>query len=132
MSATPPATLIGNIVDRLETLAAIGGEDGGGVTRLAYSEEERRAHELFAVWASSLGARVESDAAGNTIAVLREGEPYFLRLAPRHGTRGRALHDGAAGVVGALEAGSAVRGACAIWSEGGRLRRRGRRPIRAT
>ncbi|HEX4811438.1 MAG TPA: Zn-dependent hydrolase [Nonomuraea sp.] len=43
-------------------------EDGPGVTRLAYSRLERRAHELFGQWMAEAGCSVRVDPAGNTIA----------------------------------------------------------------
>lgn len=44
-------------------------EPGPGVSRLAYTSLERRAHALFAKWMTEAGCLVEVDAAGNTIAV---------------------------------------------------------------
>lgn len=77
-----------------------------GVTRLAYTPLERRAHSLFADHMRALGLTVWSDAAGNTIAEKRGAEPGLraigtgshLDSVPRGGR-----YDGIAGVVAAME-----------------------------
>ncbi|MGQ4487842.1 Zn-dependent hydrolase [Streptomyces sp. SAS_281] len=79
---------------------------GPGVTRLAYTPLERRAHEVFAREMRALGLTVRTDAAGNTIAE-RAGDTAGL---PALGT-GSHLDsvpnaggfDGIAGVVAAME-----------------------------
>ena len=91
------------IAARIGSLAQIGGT-GRGITRLAYTNLERRAHELFAAWVDEAGGRVEVDPAGNTVGVLDEGEPYFLVGSHLDTVVGGGAFDGAAGVVGALEA----------------------------
>jgi allantoate deiminase len=92
----------------LRQIADIGAEsDGSGVSRLGYSLEERRAHELVSGWLADLGLRVWHDDAGNTIAERpgrRTGAPAIgtgshLDSVP-HGGR----YDGIVGVVGAVEA----------------------------
>lgn len=96
----------GAIGERLAALAAISSGSGPGITRLAYTPEERSAHALVGSWWRALGASVRIDAAGNTIAEL-----------PGTAGGGRALgtgshldtvvdggaYDGAAGVVAATE-----------------------------
>jgi allantoate deiminase len=89
---------------RLEELARVGADPAGGVTRLAYSRPEREAYELFARWAAEDGYAVEVDEAGNTIAVQAAGAPYFLVGSHLDSVVQGGLYDGAAGVVGALEA----------------------------
>jgi allantoate deiminase len=88
---------------RLAELGSIGGEPGGGVTRLAYTDHERDAHRRFAEWARADGARIEVDAAGNTIAIYRDGTPYFLLGSHLDTVVHGGRYDGAAGVVGGLE-----------------------------
>ncbi|QAY58564.1 Zn-dependent hydrolase [Microbacterium protaetiae] len=76
-----------------------------GVTRLAYSPLERRAHEHFAAQMRSFGLVVSTDAAGNTIAELPGTEPHaavigtgsHLDSVPSGGR-----FDGVAGVVAAM------------------------------
>ena len=96
--------LAGRIRARLDELATIGADPAGGVTRLAYSPPERAAHDLFARWAGEDGHQVEVDAAGNSVAVYRDGTPYFLLGSHLDTVPQGGRYDGSAGVVGALEA----------------------------
>jgi hydantoinase/carbamoylase family amidase len=89
----------------LQTMSAIS-EPGPGVTRLAYSPLERRAHTLFAEWMSEAGCEVSVDPAGNTIAT-RPGR----RAGPAVGTGSHldsvyngGRFDGIAGSMAAVEA----------------------------
>lgn len=94
----------GAMAARLDALAAIGAA-GDGVSRLGFSAEERRAHELVASWLEAAGMTVTVDAVGNTI-----GERPGTRGGPAIGTgshldsveRGGRF-DGAAGVVAGVE-----------------------------
>jgi allantoate deiminase len=56
------------LLDRLGELAAIGARPGGGITRLAWSPEDRQAVDLVAGWAREAGATVWIDSVGNVIA----------------------------------------------------------------
>src|SRR5690554_904502 len=94
-----------NIERLIRAFAAIT-EPGDGVTRLAYTELERQAHQLFAEEMVALGLTVSQDAVGNSTAEL-----------PGKGTDTRALgtgshldsvpsggrFDGIAGVCAAIE-----------------------------
>jgi allantoate deiminase len=92
---------------QLETFAALSEPDSGpGVTRLAYTPLERDAHAVFAGWMADLGARVWTDAAGNTLAELPGSDP----AAPAIGTGSHldsvpnaGRFDGIAGVAAAVE-----------------------------
>ena len=53
---------------RLEAMARIGATPAGGVHRLALSEEDRRARDLFGDWAEALGLHVTVDGIGNMFA----------------------------------------------------------------
>lgn len=92
--------------DALMALAQIGATPGGGVCRLALSDEDRRARELFARWCREAGCSVQVDAVGN----------IFARRAGRDPTRPAVLtgshidsqpnggrFDGAYGVIAGLE-----------------------------
>jgi len=57
---------------RLAEMARIGATPAGGVHRLALSDEDRRARDLFRAWAESLGLAVSVDGIGNMFA-RREG-----------------------------------------------------------
>jgi allantoate deiminase len=104
----PSATVAERVRERLAELALIGAEGGGGVTRLAYSEREREAHRLFCTWAGADSATTHSDPAGNTIAVFRDGTPYFLIGSHLDTVAHGGRYDGAAGVVAALEVARSV------------------------
>ncbi len=101
-------TVADRVRERLAELALIGGESTGGVTRLAYSDVEREAHERFSAWARAAGARCEVDAAGNSVAVFHEGAPYFLIGSHLDTVLHGGRYDGAAGVIAALEVAAAV------------------------
>ncbi|WP_419949332.1 Zn-dependent hydrolase [Candidatus Palauibacter sp.] len=58
----------GRLWRRLEEMARIGATPAGGVHRLALSEEDRRARDLFGEWAASLGLSVSVDGIGNMFA----------------------------------------------------------------
>lgn len=88
----------------IEAMAALT-EDGPGVTRLAYTPLERRAHALFAEWMADAGCTVHVDPAGNTIA-SRPGR----RPGPAVGTGSHldsvyngGRFDGIAGTMAAVE-----------------------------
>ena len=53
------------LLGRLATMAAIGATDGGGVTRLALSDEDKQARDLLATWMSEAGLEVRIDDVGN-------------------------------------------------------------------
>ena len=53
------------LLDRLATMAAIGATDGGGVTRLALSDEDKQARDLLATWMSEAGLELRIDDVGN-------------------------------------------------------------------
>lgn len=94
------------ITRRLDQVAALSDTDpADGVTRLAYTLTERRAHDLFSSWMKDLDLHVYTDAVGNTIAehpgtldMPGIGTGSHLDSVPRGGR-----FDGIAGVVAATE-----------------------------
>jgi allantoate deiminase len=98
-----------HVLERLDELYAIGG--GPGANRLGGSREEDEAHELAAGWMRAAGLDVSRDAAGNLLGRLHGRRPELgevwtgshLDTVPAGGK-----FDGALGVVGGLEAVSAV------------------------
>jgi allantoate deiminase/N-carbamoyl-L-amino-acid hydrolase len=104
--ATAPA----RVRERLEILARIGAERGGGVSRLAYTADERAAHETMRAWAAEDGAESGIDQAGNTVAVYAPGEPYFLLGSHLDSVVHGGGFDGTVGVLAALEAAAALVG----------------------
>ncbi|MFN8526091.1 MAG: Zn-dependent hydrolase [Chloroflexota bacterium] len=87
-------------------LGAIGADPTGGVTRLAFTEQERAAHKVLAEWLSAAGLSVRVDAIGNTIGERRgsAGDLPHITIGSHLDTvaHGGAF-DGAAGVVAAVE-----------------------------
>jgi allantoate deiminase len=59
--------------NRLFELAEIGKQEGGGVTRLSFTEEEHAAKELVASYMEEAGLSVYEDAVGNLVG-RREGQ----------------------------------------------------------
>jgi allantoate deiminase len=89
----------------LRQVGEIGIDARGGWSRLAFSREERAAHEIFSAWASELGLTLRVDPIGNSTARLPgdAGRSMFfcgshLDTVPRGGN-----FDGAAGVAASLE-----------------------------
>lgn len=90
----------------LETLARIGATAAGGVTRLALSEEDRCARDLFVHWAGELGCQVRIDAMGNLFARREGRQPHLAPvLTGSHldSQPAGGKYDGAYGVVAGLE-----------------------------
>lgn len=87
---------------RTAELARVGADPAGGITRLAYSEEERAAHELVGRWAADLGAEVLVDAVGNSTFVFDDREPYLAIGSHLDTVRQGGAFDGAAGVLAGL------------------------------
>jgi N-carbamoyl-L-amino-acid hydrolase len=65
---------------QLEALSAFGKTAAGGVTRLAYSEEDRRAREYVAGLMREAGLAVSTDAAGNLVGRRPGGDPQLAPL----------------------------------------------------
>ncbi len=63
---------IKRLQQRIEQLAEIGALEGGGVCRLALSDEDRQGRDLVCQWMRELGLEVSIDQIGNVIA-LRPG-----------------------------------------------------------
>lgn len=90
----------------LMALAEIGATAGGGVTRLALDDDDRRGRELFVRWCREAGCSVRADAVGNLFA-RRAGRDHdravvmtgsHLDTQPNGGR-----FDGAYGVMAGLE-----------------------------
>jgi hypothetical protein len=54
----------------LDELSAIGRDPRGGWSRLAYSAQEREAHELFRRSLEDVGLQTSGDSAGNSYGLL--------------------------------------------------------------
>ncbi|MBI3962625.1 MAG: Zn-dependent hydrolase [Deinococcus sp.] len=91
---------------RLEELARIGATAGGGVTRLALSDQDKAGRDLFCSWLRAAGLAVSVDAMGNIFGRRPGTDPQappvlsgsHLDTQPQGGRL-----DGALGVMAALE-----------------------------
>jgi len=94
------------ISEMIDAVAEIGGDPVGGISRLAYTPEERKTHSLVSGWLRDLGLEVWEDPVGNTLAKRAGADPSLPAIAfgshldsVPHGGR----FDGIAGVVGMAE-----------------------------
>lgn len=90
----------------LEAMARIGATPGGGVTRLALTDEDKQARDLFVNWLDELGVAVTIDDMGNIFG-LRAGRddrlpPVLMGSHLDSQPRGGRF-DGVYGVMGGLE-----------------------------
>ncbi len=93
------------LLGSLRDLAAIGATAGGGVTRLALSDEDRAGRDLLRGWLEEAGLAVRVDDFGNMIG-RRKGstsEPSLLLASHCDTVWQGGKYDGAYGVLGALE-----------------------------
>ncbi|MFS8664371.1 MAG: Zn-dependent hydrolase [Limnochordales bacterium] len=93
------------IQEALERFARIGGTGDGGVQRLCFSEEDRRAREALRRWWEELGLAVRIDAAANMFARREaDGAGPVILLGSHMDTVPRGgRFDGALGVIVATE-----------------------------
>jgi N-carbamoyl-L-amino-acid hydrolase len=93
------------LLESVAELAKIGATEGGGVTRLTLSDEDRAARDLLATWMTDAGLDVRIDDLGNMTG-LRRGStdvpPVILASHIDSVVRG-GRYDGALGVLAALE-----------------------------
>lgn len=93
------------LVRRVEELAEIGALDGGGLCRLAFSDEDKQARDKVTGWMKDLGLSVQVDLFGNTIGVRagrEEGAPVMMGSHIDTVETG-GPYDGALGVLAGLE-----------------------------
>ena len=90
---------------RLNELGEIGALPGGGVCRLALSEEDRLGRERVMGWMQELGLEIHQDAIGNVFG-LRSGQqpgPPVMTGSHIDTVRTGGLYDGNLGVLAGLE-----------------------------
>lgn len=81
----------------------IGAAEGGGVTRLGYTEEEDEMHAVFSSLGEKLGLDISTDEAGNTFACNRKGDGgYYLIGSHLDSVVGGGRYDGVAGILAGL------------------------------
>lgn len=99
------------MMERLAQLAEVTSTPGRGVTRLAYSAEDRVGRDMVAGWMRDAGLTVHEDAATNVIG-RRPGRTDRMLMSGSHlDTVHEAGHlDGAYGVLAAIEVADASGG----------------------
>ena len=66
------------LMKHIEALGRIGALDGGGVCRLALTEEDRQGRDLVVNWMRALGLQISIDRIGNVVGVRagrKDGPP---------------------------------------------------------
>lgn len=92
--------------ESLETMARIGATPGGGVHRLALSDEDRQARELFVQWLTALDLETTIDDMGNIFGTRPgrdNGLPPVMAGSHIDSQPYGGRFDGILGVMGALE-----------------------------
>jgi len=99
------------LTERLDALGQIGATTEGGVTRLAYTPEYRRAETLVRSWMEEAGLSARLDAMGNLIG-RREGKhtdlPCVMLASHIDTVINGGRYDGALGVLSAIETAQAM------------------------
>ena len=93
------------LIGRLKALGEIGALEGGGVCRLALTDEDRRGRDLVTGWMRELGLSVTVDRIGNVVGIrpgTEDGPPVVMGSHIDSVATG-GIYDGALGVLGGLE-----------------------------
>ncbi len=93
------------LMGRLNELGEIGALDGGGVCRLALTDEDRRGRDLVAGWMRELGLDVSIDRIGNVVGIragTQSGPPVMTGSHIDTVATG-GIYDGNLGVLAGLE-----------------------------
>jgi len=100
-----PAINLDRLLTRIASLAEIGPIEGGGVCRLALSEEDRAGRDRVVGWMRSLGLAVTVDAIGNVVGLRggREDGPPVMTGSHIDSVRTGGRYDGTYGVLAGLE-----------------------------
>lgn len=105
MSASNLRINLDRLLQRLDDLAQVGAIDGGGVCRLALSDEDRAGRDKVVGWMKAQGLRVTVDAIGNVVGIrpgCEDGPPVMTGShIDTVATGGR--YDGNLGVLAGLE-----------------------------
>jgi N-carbamoyl-L-amino-acid hydrolase len=90
---------------RLDALASVGAIAGGGVCRLALSDEDRMGRDLVVGWMKALGLSVSIDAIGNVVGLRAGSEsgPPVMTGSHIDTVRTGGRYDGNLGVLAGLE-----------------------------
>jgi N-carbamoyl-L-amino-acid hydrolase len=93
------------LLDRIARLAEVGAIAGGGVCRLALTDEDKAGRELVAGWMRDLGLEVSVDAIGNTVGMRpgRTNGAPVMTGSHIDTVRTGGRYDGNLGVLAGLE-----------------------------
>jgi N-carbamoyl-L-amino-acid hydrolase len=97
---------VGRLQNRIKELGRIGAITGGGVSRLALTNEDRDGRDLVVRWMHDLGLSIQVDRIGNVIgtrAGMLDSAPVLIGSHIDSVATG-GLYDGALGVLAGLEA----------------------------
>lgn len=96
---------IERLLQRLDALAAVGAIEGGGVCRLALTDEDKAGRDLVVRWMEELGLAVSVDAIGNVVGIRRglEDGPPVMTGSHIDTVRTGGRYDGNLGVLAGLE-----------------------------
>lgn len=96
---------IDRLLRRIDALAQVGAIEGGGVCRLALTEEDKAGRDLVVRWMEELGLSVSVDAIGNVVGVRRglEEGPPVMTGSHIDTVRTGGRYDGNLGVLAGLE-----------------------------
>lgn len=100
-----PTISVRRLMDRIHRLGEVGALPGGGVCRLALTDEDKQGRDLLVTWMRDLGLDVSIDAIGNIWGVrsgTQDGPPVMMGSHIDSVATG-GLYDGAAGVLVGLE-----------------------------
>ncbi len=93
------------LTQRLDELARIGADEGGGVTRLTFSNADKDARDLLVRWMRDLGLTVQIDRVGNIFGTRRgeTDQPPVMFGSHIDSVKSAGTLDGCYGVLAALE-----------------------------
>jgi len=105
VDATPLRVNGTRLLARLASLAEVGAIDGGGVCRLAFSNEDRAGRDRVVGWMRELGLTVTIDRIGNVLGTRagREDLPPVILGSHIDTVRTGGKYDGVLGVLAGLE-----------------------------
>ena len=102
---TAPAISAERLMSRIRRMGEVGALPGGGVCRLALTDEDKAGRDLLVSWMKELGLQVSIDVIGNIWGVragAEQGAPVMMGSHIDTVATG-GLYDGAAGVLVGLE-----------------------------
>ncbi|MBZ0303559.1 MAG: Zn-dependent hydrolase [Anaerolineae bacterium] len=101
---TPSDVQIGRVHSQLDTLAQIGRQPSGGVTRYTFSPDHLQVTHLTAAWMSAAGLDVLFDRWGNLVGHSPGVGPMVMSGSHLDSVPNGGHYDGVLGVIAALEA----------------------------